>query len=133
MIGCLSFDQSYATMTKCINPVGTQRKMNVFCAFKIGSFVPRKKKRTFFRRLENNFCHHLSGFQLQFKFIRKNVSHLFSDKHLNFMILNFMTLVEGMQNCLNTLRKRFWCRFFLVSWIDTRLLIKLWEIEHDRV
>lgn len=47
VIGCLSFDQSYATMTKCINPVGTQRKMNVFCAFKIGSFVPRRKKGRF--------------------------------------------------------------------------------------
>ena len=23
-----------------------------------------------------------------------------------------MTLVEGMQNRLNTFRKRFWCRFF---------------------
>ena len=28
------------------------------------------------------------------------------------MILNFMTLLEGMQNRLNTFRKRFWCRFF---------------------
>ena len=45
MIGCLSFDQSYATITKCINPVGTQRKMNVFRTFKIGPFVPRKKGR----------------------------------------------------------------------------------------
>ena len=76
-------------------PVGTRLEMNVFCTFKIGPFV-RIKKGRLLDVLKIIFILHLNVFQLQFKFMRKIVICLLSEKHFNFMIWNFMTLFEGM-------------------------------------
>ena len=70
------------------------------------SFVSSKlvrssqSKRTSFRRLLDVlkiiFIFHLNVFQLRFKFMRKIVICLLSDKHFNFRIWYFMTNFEGM-------------------------------------
>ena len=66
-------------------PVGTRRKMNVFCTFKIGPFVPIKKGRLL-DVLKIIFIFHLNVLQLRFKFMRKIVIFLLSMKHFSFMI-----------------------------------------------
>ena len=97
--------------------------------------VRPSKKRTSFRRLLDVlkiiFIFHLNVFQLQFKFMRKIVICLLSEKHFNFMIWNFMTLFEGMQNYWILFVRDF--EILAPSWIDTKLLIKLRGIKHDRV
>ena len=72
-------------MTFTANPVGTRPEMNVFCTFKIGPFV-RIKKGRLLDVLKIIFIFHLNVFQLQFKFMRKIVICLLSEKHFNFMI-----------------------------------------------
>ena len=85
----------------------------------------------FLRSLENNFCHHLNAFELQFKFLKIIVSRLFSNKHFNFMILTSMTLFEGIQNRLNTFWQRFWDIGAAMNIHQVGL--KLREIEPDGV
>ena len=76
-------------------PVGTRPKMNVFCRFKIGPFVPIKKG-PLLDVLKIIFIFHLTVLQLRFEYMRKIVIFLLSMKHFNFMIWNFMALFEGM-------------------------------------
>ena len=66
-------------------PVGTRPEMNVFCTFKIGPFV-RIEKGRLLDVLKVISIFHLNVFQLQFKFMRKIVICLLSEKHFNFMI-----------------------------------------------
>ena len=112
------------------NPVGKRPEMNIFCTFKIGSFVPIKKERLL-DVLKVIFVFHLNAFQLQFQLMRKIVICLFSEKHFNFMIWNFMTLIVGMQNRWILFVRDF--KIFVPSWKETGLLIKLRGINHYRV
>ena len=77
------------------------------------------------------FIFHLNVFQLQFKFMRKIVICLLSEKHFNFMIWNFMTLFEGRQNYWILFVRDF--EILAPSWIDSKLLIKLRGVKHDSV